>query len=65
MRRNTRLLPEDARRAQWCRSVSGLKEAASYAAERSVKLAIEPLNRFETDLVNTVDQGMSRRRRRC
>ena len=55
---NTRLLPEDARRAQWGRSVSGLKEAASYAAERSVKLAIEPLNRFETDLVNTVDQGM-------
>ena len=55
---NTRLLPEDARRAQWSRSVSGLKEAASYAVERSIKLAIEPLNRFETDLVNTVDQGM-------
>jgi D-psicose/D-tagatose/L-ribulose 3-epimerase len=55
---NTRLLPDDARRAQWSRSVSGLKEAASYAAERSIKLAIEPLNRFETDLVNTVDQGI-------
>ena len=55
---NTRLLPEDARRAQWSRSVSGLKEAASYAVERSIKLAIEPLNQFETDLVNTVDQGM-------
>ena len=55
---NTRLLPDDARRAQWNRSVAGLKEAASYAAERSIKLAIEPLNRFETDLVNTVDQGI-------
>jgi D-psicose/D-tagatose/L-ribulose 3-epimerase len=55
---NTRLLPDDARRAQWSRSVTGLKEAASYATERSVKLAIEPLNRFETDLVNTVDQGI-------
>ncbi len=55
---NTRLLPDDARRAQWNRSVRGLKEAASYAAERSIKLAIEPLNRFETDLVNTVDQGI-------
>jgi D-psicose/D-tagatose/L-ribulose 3-epimerase len=55
---NTRLLPDDARRAQWSRSVTGLKEAASYAAERSIKLAIEPLNRFETDLVNTVDQGI-------
>jgi D-psicose/D-tagatose/L-ribulose 3-epimerase len=55
---NTRLLPDDARRAQWRRSVAGLKNAASYAAERSIKLAIEPLNRFESDLVNTVDQGI-------
>jgi sugar phosphate isomerase/epimerase len=38
--------------------VAGMKEAASYAAERSIKLAIEPLNRFETDLVNAVDQGI-------
>jgi D-psicose/D-tagatose/L-ribulose 3-epimerase len=51
-------LPDDARRAQWSRSVSGLKETATYAAQRSIKLAIEPLNRFETDLVNTVDQGI-------
>jgi D-psicose/D-tagatose/L-ribulose 3-epimerase len=39
-------------------SAANLKITAAYAAERSVKLAIEPLNRFETDLVNTVDQGL-------
>jgi D-psicose/D-tagatose/L-ribulose 3-epimerase len=55
---NTRLVDEDARRAQWKRSAANLKVAAVYAAERSVKLAIEPLNRFETDLINTVDQGL-------
>ncbi len=55
---NTRLLDADARRAQWKRSAANLKVAAAYAAERSVKLAIEPLNRFETDLVNTVDQAL-------
>ncbi len=55
---NTRLLDEKARREQWMRAVGGLRVAAAYAAERSVKLAIEPLNRFETDLVNTVDQGL-------
>jgi D-psicose/D-tagatose/L-ribulose 3-epimerase len=55
---NTRLVDEDARRAQWKRSAANLKVAAAYAAERSVKLAIEPLNRFETDLINTVDQGL-------
>jgi D-psicose/D-tagatose/L-ribulose 3-epimerase len=55
---NTRLVDEEARRAQWRRSATNLKVAAVYAAERSVQLAIEPLNRFETDLINTVDQGL-------
>jgi D-psicose/D-tagatose/L-ribulose 3-epimerase len=55
---NTRLLDGAARREQWMRAVHSLRIAAAYAAERSVKLAIEPLNRFETDLVNTVDQGV-------
>ena len=54
----TRLLSDEARRDQWERAVVSLKRAAAYAAERGVKLAIEPLNRFETDLVNTVDQGL-------
>jgi D-psicose/D-tagatose/L-ribulose 3-epimerase len=31
---------------------------ADYAGDRGVSLAIEPLNRFETDLVNTVEQGL-------
>jgi D-psicose/D-tagatose/L-ribulose 3-epimerase len=35
-----------------------LRAAAEYAGDRAIKLAIEPLNRFETDLVNTVDQGL-------
>jgi D-psicose/D-tagatose/L-ribulose 3-epimerase len=55
---NTRLLDERARGDQWERAVGSLKRAAAYAAGRGVKLAIEPLNRFETDLVNTVDQGL-------
>ena len=55
---NTRLLDESARGDQWERAVDSLKRAAAYAAGRGVKLAIEPLNRFETDLVNTVDQAL-------
>lgn len=31
---------------------------AAYAAERAVTLAIEPLNRYETSLINTVDQAL-------
>ena len=55
---NTAMRDEAGRRAQWDRAVAGLAPLADYAATRRVKLAFEPLNRFETDLVNTVDQGL-------
>jgi len=53
-----RLLPPEERRAERRRAAAGLRQAASYANERSVKLAIEPLNRFETDMINTTAQGL-------
>jgi len=49
--------PQDRER-EWEYAVEGLREMAGYAAERDVKLAFEPLNRFETDLINVVDQGL-------
>lgn len=48
-----RLLPPEQRNAEWQLAVANLRKAAELAAERKVRLAIEPLNRFETDLVNT------------
>jgi len=44
-----RPLPPDERAAE---------EAAEDAAAHGVRLALEPLNRFETDRVNTVEQGL-------
>jgi len=38
--------------------VRNLKELAGYAARHGVELCIEPLNRFETDFLNTCDQGL-------
>jgi len=38
--------------------VKNLKQLAAYAAQRGVDLCIEPLNRFETDFLNTCDQGL-------
>jgi sugar phosphate isomerase/epimerase len=35
-----------------------LQECARAAMEEGVRLAIEPINRYETDLVNTVDEGL-------
>jgi D-psicose/D-tagatose/L-ribulose 3-epimerase len=48
-----RLLPDVERRKEWDRAVNNLRKACGFAAQRQVRLAIEPLNRFETDLVNT------------
>jgi D-psicose/D-tagatose/L-ribulose 3-epimerase len=39
-------------------AVDELRQLARFAAEVGVSLAIEPLNRFETDLVNTVAQAV-------
>jgi len=36
-----------------------LVECAAFAAKEGVKLFIEPLNRYETKLVNTVEEGMA------
>ncbi len=55
---NARMLEPAARRRQWEFAVEGLARVADFAAGRGVTLGLEPLNRFETDLVNTVDQGL-------
>jgi D-psicose/D-tagatose/L-ribulose 3-epimerase len=54
----TRLLPDAARRAQRDRAADALRGVAEHAAAAGVRLAIEPLNRYETDLVNTIEQGL-------
>jgi D-psicose/D-tagatose/L-ribulose 3-epimerase len=38
--------------------VKNLKPIAAHAASKGIELCIEPLNRFETDFLNTVDQGL-------
>jgi D-psicose/D-tagatose/L-ribulose 3-epimerase len=48
----------DARQAEWQRAVAGVRELAVLAQEKNVRLALEALNRFETDMINIVDQGL-------
>jgi sugar phosphate isomerase/epimerase len=52
------LVSPEKRRQQWAWATENLRAAAGYAASRGIGLAIEPLNRFETGLVNTVEQGV-------
>jgi D-psicose/D-tagatose/L-ribulose 3-epimerase len=53
-----RLVAADQRERERALAADGLRAAADLAAEVGVRLALEPLNRFETDMVNTVDQGL-------
>jgi len=46
------------RQLQWWTAVKNLRNLAKYAEKRNVILAIEPLNRFETDMINTCAQAL-------
>lgn len=54
----TRLLSPEDRKEQWDLAAENMRIVADYAAEKGIKLAVEPLNRFETDFLNTVHQGL-------
>ncbi len=43
---------------EWNYALESVKTAAAYAEEKGIFLAIEPINRYETFLVNNVDQGL-------
>jgi D-psicose/D-tagatose/L-ribulose 3-epimerase len=43
---------------QWATVVKHLKSLADYAGKRARQVCLEPLNRFETDFINTCDQGL-------
>jgi D-psicose/D-tagatose/L-ribulose 3-epimerase len=46
------------RRATIARLVDALRDVADHAQRRGVGLALEPLNRYETSLINTVEQAL-------
>lgn len=53
----TGLASREERNKQNAYVIENMKIVGSYAAEKGIKLALEPLNRFETDFMNTVYQG--------
>ncbi len=48
-----RYLPPDERKAEWDRSAESLKRIGDGIAKYDVIIALEPINRFEIDMINT------------
>ena len=55
----TRFITEDQKKKEreWC--VQNLSKAGKIANDHGIILGVEPLNRFESDMINTVDQALS------
>ncbi|MES2829873.1 MAG: sugar phosphate isomerase/epimerase family protein [Bacteroidota bacterium] len=53
-----RMASPEQRNKEWQLAVSNLRIACDMAEKRGIKLAIEPLNRFESDLINTAADVM-------
>ncbi len=51
-------VPPAEYKEQWQTVVRHLKTLAKYAELRGRQICLEPLNRFETDFINTCEQGL-------
>ena len=51
-------VPPDEYKKQWATVVKNLKTLCRHAEKRGKLVCLEPLNRFETDFINTCDQGL-------
>lgn len=53
-----RMVPAEQRKIEWDRAVTNLHKVCQLAQESELMIALEPLNRFESDLVNTAEDVM-------
>jgi D-psicose/D-tagatose/L-ribulose 3-epimerase len=51
-------VPPEEYKKQWKTVVKNLKTLCNYAEKHRKKVCLEPLNRFETDFINTCEQGL-------
>lgn len=53
-----RMLPPEERQAEWELAVKNLKTVCEMADKHGLQIGLEPLNRFESDLINNVDDAL-------
>lgn len=54
-----KVVPDATPEEEWAWVVAGLQEVYDLAEKRGVRMALEPLNRFETYFMNRADQAMA------
>lgn len=50
-----RMVSPQQRKIEWDRAVQGIEKVCEMAEARALEIGIEPLNRFESDLINNVE----------
>lgn len=53
-----RLVSPEQKKIEWERAVKNLRKVCGMAEAKGLQIALEPLNRFESDLVNTAEDVM-------
>ena len=53
-----RMVSPEQRKAEWELAVKNLRLVCNMAAARGLQIALEPLNRFESDLINTAEDAL-------
>jgi len=54
----SKLAPSLSKKEDWENSVKAVQEVAKYAEKKDILLAIEPINRYETYLVNSIQDAL-------
>ncbi len=54
----TRLIPEEKKRQEWNLCVETLGQLSDFGQKKGVVIAVEPLNRFETDFINLAQDAV-------
>jgi D-psicose/D-tagatose/L-ribulose 3-epimerase len=54
----TRMIAEEQKQREWAWCVDNLRALAATATDAGVTVGVEPLNRFESDMINLVEQAV-------
>ena len=55
----TRLVSDEQKKREWAWCVENLRELGKVASDAGVTVGVEPLNRFESDMINLVEQAVT------